>query len=311
MGNSQLATTGRAIAFVLLWNSGFIGAEYGLPFTGTFTLLFWRYLLLTLILFLYLKASNRFVIPNRGTFVHTAFVGVLAHGVWLSCALLALEQNVPAGIVALVVALQPLVTGALSGIVVGEHPNLRQWFGLTIGFLGVAIAVGTRIQLNNDASTIGYFIPFGSVIAITCASLLQRRREVLPQAQTPLNVSQNLFYQSLATAFILFFPAIGVEKLTIQWNVPFVATLSWLILGVSLGAYGLMWKLLSELDATRVASLFYLGPPVTMGMAWLAFGDIPQLTDIIGLGVVVVGVFFVQLSNQSRLQKKIKRQQSD
>ncbi len=304
MGNLNSVTISRAIGFVLLWNSGFIGAEYGLPFTGTFTLLFWRYLLLTLVLFCYLKASGYFVIPDRATVLHTALVGVLAHGVWLSCVLLSLEQDVPAGIVALVVALQPLATGALSGMMVGERANFWQWLGLTIGFLGVAIAVGTRLELNNSASTIGYLLPFGSVIAITFASLLQRRRDISPLNYPHLSVGQTLFYQSLATAAVLFFPAIGVEQLTIQWNVPFVATLTWLILGVSLGAYALMWQLLSALDATRVASLFYLGPPVTMGMAWLAFGDVPEITDIIGLGVVIVGVFFVQVFNRPNTLKQ-------
>lgn len=304
MGNLNSVTISRAIGFVLLWNSGFIGAEYGLPFTGTFTLLFWRYLLLTLVLFCYLKASGYFVIPDRATVFHTALVGVLAHGVWLSCVLLSLEQDVPAGIVALVVALQPLATGALSGMMVGERANFWQWLGLTIGFLGVAIAVGTRLELNNSASTIGYLLPFGSVIAITFASLLQRRRDISPLNYPHLSVGQTLFYQSLATAAVLFFPAIGVEQLTIQWNVPFVATLTWLILGVSLGAYALMWQLLSALDATRVASLFYLGPPVTMGMAWLAFGDVPEITDIIGLGVVIVGVFFVQVFNRPNTLKQ-------
>ena len=303
MGNLNSVTISRAIGFVLLWNSGFIGAEYGLPFTGTFTLLFWRYLLLTLVLFCYLKASGYFVIPDRATVLHTALVGVLAHGVWLSCVLLSLEQDVPAGIVALVVALQPLATGALSGMMVGERANFWQWLGLTIGFLGVAIAVGTRLELNNSASTIGYLLPFGSVIAITFASLLQRRRDISPLNYPHLSVGQTLFYQSLATAAVLFFPAIGVEQLTIQWNVPFVATLTWLILGVSLGAYALMWQLLSALDATRVASLFYLGPPVTMGMAWLAFGDVPEITDIIGLGVVIVGVFFVQINRPRALKR--------
>jgi len=298
MENLNSVTISRAIAFVLLWNSGFIGAEYGLPFTGVFTLLFWRYLLLTVVLFLYLKASHRWLVPDRATTFHTALVGFLAHGVWLSCALLGIQQGVPAGIVALVVALQPLATGALSGMIVGERASFSQWFGLTIGFLGVAIAVGTRLELNNSASTIGYFIPFGSVIAITIASLLQRRREISPQDHTPMSVSQTLFYQSLATSIILFFPAIAVERLTIEWNVPFIATLTWLIVGVSLGAYAFMWQLLSELDATRVASLFYLGPPVTMGMAWLAFGDIPQLTDIVGMGVVIVGVVIVQVFNR-------------
>jgi len=304
MSNLELATINRAIGFVLLWNSGFIGAEYGLPYTGTFTLLFWRYALLTLLLLFYLRMSNRWVVPDTTTLSHTALVGILAHGVWLSCALLALEQNVPAGIVALVVALQPLATGAFSGIITGERNSLWQWLGLIIGFLGVTIAVGTRIQLNTEASTIGYFIPFGSVVAITIASLLQRRRETSPQNHPSLPVGATLFYQSLATALILAIPAITIEQLEIQWNIPFIATLSWLILGVSLASYGLMWQLLSRLDATRVASLFYLGPPVTMGMAWVAFGDIPQLTDVIGLGVVIVGVFLVQFSRGKSLPEK-------
>jgi len=287
-----------AIAFVLLWNSGFIGAEYGLPYTGTFTLLFWRYALLSLILLVYLIQTQDWSFPDVTTVTHTALVGILAHGVWLSCALLALEQNVPAGIVALVVALQPLATGAFSGLVAGERTSLGQWLGLTLGFFGVAIAIGTRIQVNTEASTIGYFIPFGSVIAITIASLLQRRRETSSQNHPSLSVAKTLFYQSFATALIVGIPAITVENLEIQWNFPLIATLSWLILGVSLASYGLMWRLLSWLDATRVASLFYFGPPVTMGMAWVAFGDVPQLTDVVGLGVVIVGVFFVQ--NQTR-----------
>jgi hypothetical protein len=98
-----------AIGFVLFWNSGFIGAEYGLPYTGPFTLVFWRYLALTILIFLYLLIKKRFRRINRPVIAYNMLVGFLAHGVWLSCVLLALEQDVPAGIIALVVALQPLL----------------------------------------------------------------------------------------------------------------------------------------------------------------------------------------------------------
>jgi drug/metabolite transporter (DMT)-like permease len=294
MKNLTQSTFSLAIAFVLLWNSGFIGAEYGLPYTGTFTLLFWRYAVLSLLLLIYLTISKKLVWHDLNTVSHTSIVGILAHGVWLSCVLLALEQNVPAGIVALVVALQPLATGAFSGLIAGERTKLWQWLGLIVGFLGVAIAVGTRIQVNNEVSPIGYFLPFGSVIAITIASLIQRRREISPKNYPSLSVANTLFYQSFATTLVMAIPAVTVEELMIQWNFPLIATLTWLILGVSLAAYGLMWKLLSRLDATRVASLFYLGPPVTMVMAWLAFGDIPQVGDLIGLVVVTTGVLLVQ-----------------
>jgi len=286
-------TLGLALVFVLLWNSGFIGAEYGLPYAGPFTLLFWRYAVLAAVLLVYLGVRGRARWPGAGPAAYAAFVGVAAHGVWLSCVLLALERGVPAGIVALVVALQPLLTGALSGRVVGERTRGYQWLGLALGFSGVVIVVGARLRLAGDGALFGYLIPFGSVVAITAASLVQRRLETAGSAQR-LPVDVALFYQSLATALAAAVPALAAEQLATQWTPPFVATMLWLILAVSLGAYAVMWVLLARMDATRVASLFYLGPPVTMVMAWLAFGDTPRVSDVLGLAVAAIGVLLVQ-----------------
>ncbi len=289
------STAYLAVAFVLLWNSGFIGAEYGLPYTGPFTLLFWRYWALTFILLLYLALRGRARWPGFSAAGLAMLVGFLAHGVWLGCVLFSLEQGVPSGIVALVVALQPMATGALSGPVTGEQTPLSRWFGLWVGFCGVIIAVGARIDLSDAGSIFGYLIPFGSVIAITAASLIQRRLEVRGHAHR-LPVDLSLFYQSLATALAATVPAVGLEQLATRWDPTFIGAMSWLILGVSLAAYALMWLLIARIDATRVASLFYLGPPVTMIMAWAAFDDTLQLTDIIGLAVVAAGVVLVHKS---------------
>jgi drug/metabolite transporter (DMT)-like permease len=108
-----------------------------------------------------------------------------------------------------------------------------------------------------------------------------------------LPVDLALFYQSLATTVALALPAIVVEDLATQWEPGFIYSMIWLVLVVSLGAYALMWLLIERIDATRVASLFYLGPPVTMVMAWVAFGDTLILSDVLGLLVVVLGVVFV------------------
>jgi drug/metabolite transporter (DMT)-like permease len=282
-----------AIGFVLLWNSGFIGAEYGLQYSGPFTLLFWRYLALTLVIFLYLLARSRFRWVGWDVAAPHMLIGVLAHGVWISCVLLALNYQVPAGIVALVVALQPLATAAFSGMVAGEKPAFYQRLGVVTGFVGVAITVGFRMDFGSYASVIGYLLPLGSVVAITAASLIQRRMEVSAGSHK-LPVDLALFYQSLATFVALAFPAILIENLSTLWQAEFTWSLLWLTFAVSLGAYALMWLLIERIDATRVASLFYLGPPVTMFMAWLAFGDSVQLMDIVGLSVVFVGVMLSQ-----------------
>ena len=283
-----------AAGFVLFWNSGFIGAEYGLPYTDPFTLLFWRYLALTLILLLYLLVTGRFRWVGWSAASTSMLVGVLAHGVWLSCVLLALNHDVPAGIVALVVALQPMATGAFSGLVVNEPTPLFRWLGLVVGFGGVAITVLSRINFNDASSIFGYLIPLGSVIGITTASLIQRKMEVEKKAYR-LPVDLALFYQSLATTLALALPAIFLENLVTQWAPEFIYTMIWLVIAVSLGAYALMWLLLERIDATRVASLFYLGPPVTMIMAWVAFGDVLRMMDLVGLIVVFVGVLLTQL----------------
>ena len=283
-----------AAGFVLFWNSGFIGAEYGLPYTDPFTLLFWRYLSLTFILLLYLLIAGRFRRVGWSAASTSMLVGVLAHGVWLSCVLLALNHDVPAGIVALVVALQPMATGAFSGLVVNEPTPLFRWLGLVVGFGGVAITVLSRINFNDASSIFGYLIPLGSVIGITTASLIQRKMEVEKKAYR-LPVDLALFYQSLATTLALALPAIFLENLVTRWAPEFIYTMIWLVIAVSLGAYALMWLLLERIDATRVASLFYLGPPVTMIMAWVAFGDVLRMMDLVGLIVVFVGVLLTQL----------------
>lgn len=283
-----------AIGFILLWNSGFIGAEYALPYTEPLTLLFWRYWVLAFILLGYLMLRRRLQWPGTKAVLIASMIGVLAHGIWLGCVFYSLQYGVPAGIVALVVALQPLTTGALSGLVVGERTPLVRWVGLLIGLGGVMVAVLYRIELSDPRSVFAYLIPFGSVVAITAASLIQRRLEVQKNAHL-LPVDQGLFYQSMGTALTVTIPAIVFEGLVTEWNPVFIGSMLWLIVGVSLVAYALMWLLIARIDATRVASLFYFGPPVTMLMAWAAFGDRLLTTDLVGLAVIAVGVVLTQL----------------
>ena len=151
---------------------------------------------------------------------------------------------------------------------------------------------------------LGYLIPFGSVVAITVASLMQRHREQHNPGNR-LADDATLFYQSAATALVLLLPAWLIEGFATEWTLPFIATMSWLILVVSLGAYWSMWRLLVRHDATRVASLFYLSPPVTMLMAWAAFGDRLILTDVIGLAVAGLGVILVYRRGAGRINIRV------
>ncbi|MFW5688173.1 MAG: EamA/RhaT family transporter, partial [Spirochaetota bacterium] len=83
-----------AAGFVVLWNSGFIGAEFGLPYSGPFTLLFWRYLALTAVTAIIALARGELRRLRAHTVGRVAIVGVLSHGVWLSCVLVPINRGV-------------------------------------------------------------------------------------------------------------------------------------------------------------------------------------------------------------------------
>ncbi|PWD99643.1 DMT family transporter [Marinilabilia rubra] len=281
------------IAFIILWNSGFIGAEYGLPYTGPFTLLFWRYGILTLILSLYLLITGRFKFHGWGTIFPNMLVGFLAHGVWLTGVLFAINLGVPAGIVALVIALQPMATSAFSGRATGERTSSGQWVGLVTAFAGVILTLIARIDFSDPTAASAYLLPFISVAAMTGANLFEREMEIYERSKL-LDMDETLFYQSLATFIATIIPALVFENLETRWETPFVLTMGWLIVGVSLGAYACMWKLLEYMEVNRFASLFYFGPPVTMFMAWIAFGDKLLITDTGGFLIVLIGVVLTQ-----------------
>lgn len=249
---------------------------------------------MAVLLVLYLMLRRRLAWPGSKAVGVAFLVGVLAHGVWLGCVFYSLEYGVPAGIVALVVALQPMATATLSGVVTGERTPLIGWVGLLIGFGGVMVAVLARTDLADMQSIVAFLIPFGSVAAITVASLIQRRLELQKNVRRmPWDVS--LFFQSLGVALVVTIPAIVLEGLAVEWTPMFIGSMSWLIVGVSLAAYALMWILIARVDATRVASLFYFGPPVTMVMAWMALGDRILATDLMAMGIIAVGVILTQM----------------
>lgn len=276
--------------FVVLWSSGFIGAKYGLPYAETFTLHFWRYALLTGLMGVALALRGGLVRPGRAELTRVAVVGVLAHAVWLSAAVLPLELGVPAGTVAVVTALQPMLTGALAGPVLGERVPLRQWGGLLLGFVGVAVIVGPHVVLSPQGAP--YLIPFVAPLAMTAANLYQRAAAYSAQPAR-LGVVEQLFLQCAVSALALAPLGAARSSLAVDWQPAFLLALAWLAVVVSLGAYALMWLLLRHARATRVASLMYLSPPTTMVMAWLAFGETLTLRDVAGLLIAATGVWLV------------------
>lgn len=284
------------VLFIVLWSSGFVGAKFGLGHSGTFTLLFWRYLLVVVVLGVLVTIAGRWQrIPLRELVRH-ASVGVLAHAAWLAAVLGAIDLGLSAGLAAFITALQPIVTGAFSARMTGEPVTVREWVGLGLGLLAVAIVIGDGVSLGGSA--IAHILPVLAVVSITAASLIDRGATVSNENSTPLLLVT--FCHSVAAFLVLTPFAISLEGLEAEWNRDLIFSVVWLALVVSLAAYGLMFVLLRRLSAPCVASLTYLSPPVTMMMAWMLFGERLTSADAIGLGIAAVSVGLTLTSHPSR-----------
>ncbi|RIX48190.1 MAG: DMT family transporter [Rhodocyclales bacterium GT-UBC] len=271
--------------FVFLWSTGFIGAKFGLPHAEPLSFLLTRYLLVILLMGGIALLTRAPWPKKHSDWLHIGVSGVLVHAVYLGGVFVAIGNGLPAGITALVVGMQPLLTALGAGWLLGERVSGRQWAGLGLGFVGVGMVVSGKL---GEAALGPMLIPaLVALLGITVGTLYQKR--FCPRFDLRSGSVIQFVPSALLTGL-----AVGLfEDYRIEWAPPFLFALGWLVLVLSLGAISLLNLLIRNGSAVNVASLFYLTPPTTALIAWLAFGEQLGLVPLLGMLVAVSGVYLV------------------
>ena len=277
--------------FVLLWSTGFIGARLGLPYAEPMTFLAVRFAAV-IALFALVIAILRVPWPTLQDSRHEAVTGVLLHSGYLGAVFSAIELGMPAALAALIVGLQPLLTGAVVGPLLGERVSPRQWLGLVLGLAGVALVLSDKLAATGDRVFDGFGIEAVGLaviglFAITSGTLYQKRFggksdwrwAAIAQYTAALLVTGGL--------------ALATETNRIVWHPDFVIAMAWLVVVLSIGAIGLLMVLIRRGAAARVVSLFYLVPPCTAVLAWFLFDERFGPMALAGMAVAVCGVALV------------------
>ncbi|MFM6989802.1 MAG: DMT family transporter [Rhodoferax sp.] len=274
------------LLFVVLWSTGFIGARLGLPHTEPLTFLFVRYVAVV-VLMLAIALATRAPWPQgwRAWF-HIGVAGLLLHGVYLGGVFIAISLGLPAGVAALVVGVQPLLTAIGAGWLLGETVMRRQWLGLLLGLGGVALVVAHKM-----GSVFGLHAIVPCVIAllaITAGTLYQKR--FCPRFDWRSGAVAQFVPTALATGLCAWVFETGRMDLTGEM----VFALVWLVLVLSVGAVSLLNWLIRQSSAVNIASLFYLVPPCTAVVAWALFGESFSQLALVGMALVVGGVYLAR-----------------
>lgn len=268
--------------FVLVWSTGFIVARFGMPNGPPMTFLALRYAL-SIACFLPWVLLARVPWPQgRMAFVHLAVTGLLIQAGYLGGVWAAVKAGMGAGLIALIVGLQPLLTATWVSAR-GGHVSRLQWLGLALGLGGLVLVVWHKLDAGREASLGSLALGILALCAITCGTLYQKRHVA------PCDVRSAAVVQ-LTAALLVTLPLALLETEAVRWNAEMVGALAWSVLALTLGGSSLFYLLIQRGAATAVTSLMYLVPPCTAVMAWLLFGESITTATVLGTAMTAAGV---------------------
>ena len=271
--------------FVVLWCTGYLVVRLAMPDAGPVRFLAFRFGLAAVLLAVAALVLRAPWAARRIDYAHMAVVGLLVHGIGLGGVWVGLDLGVEAGVAALVMGIQPLLTAGLAISLIGERIDRRAAAGLALGFLGVTLVIHHKLAgVGEPAGLVAVAV---AVVAMTLGMLYQKRRCAHINLITG-NAVQLAFAGAAAVVV-----AWWMDDRPIEWTVRIFAALGWSVLVLSIVATLLLYRLLRRGDASRVASLLYLVPPVTALMAWAAFGETLAPLAIAGMALTAVGVALV------------------
>jgi len=293
MPTSPLASKSPALAslapllFVVLWSTGFIGAKLGLPDCEPLTLLSLRYAAVLVLMGAVALATRAPWPADRMQWLHIGVSGLLIHAVYLGGVFTAIRLGLPAGVTALVVGLQPVLTALGAGLFLRERVRATQWAGLALGLVGVVLVVANKVAGGPSAASL--LVPAViALVGITAGTLYQKR------FCASFDLRTGSVIQFLPCLVVTALVASRTETMAVHWTPAFVFALGWLVLVLSVGAVSLLNVLIRSGSAVNVASLFYLTPPTTALIAWAMFGETLTGLALAGMALAVAGVWLAR-----------------
>jgi drug/metabolite transporter (DMT)-like permease len=224
--------------------------------------------------------------PNANEVGHSLVAGSLVHGLGLGGVFTAISQGIPAGISALIVGLQPIVTSTLANRFMGEKVTRLQWIGLALGLVGVLLVLHDR-SIVLAGSVLGWIANFLSLIGLTLGTLYQK------QYCGGIDWRAGNLIQYIGVGVLFTLGAFAFETREIHWTGELIFAMAWLVLVLSIAAVGLLYWLIRRSTATGFASLFYLVPVVTAFFAYILFDERLDSISILGMVVCAGGVALV------------------
>ena len=288
---ARTADYARLVAVPAIWGGTFVAGKHVVavlsPMMGSFA----RYVIacVALLVAAFLLEGGLPKLSRKqwiATFV-LGTLGVFAYNLFFMAAL----ERLPGSRAALIIALNPVITIAISAVVLKEHLSARRWVGVAIALLGVWIVIshGDIASLKSAGIGAGELFMFGAVTSWALYTIIGRK---VLGGLTPLAATN---YAALWGTLLLAgaaAPEFGSVTMA-EFDGTLVGSL--LYLGIAGTALAFVWYYMSVKKlGTAVTSIFNnLVPVFGVAISVLVLGEPLLASMLIGGAIAIVGVMMV------------------
>jgi drug/metabolite transporter (DMT)-like permease len=285
-GRIDATAMAMGVGFAAIWSSAFTSAKIALAYAPPFLMLGARFALAGAAACGLAALMGQRVPRARRTWLLILIFGFCQNSLYLGLNFLAMTK-VPAGLAAIIASALPLAVAAISRIWLGERLPALGVAGLLAGFAGVTLIMGGRIA--GGADPLGIALCVAGLLALAVATLAVRGMRVTEGLL--MVVGLQMFVGSITLLPVgLVFESLGDVRLSTPLALAFLYTV--FVPGV---IATLIWfRLVARIGATAASAFHFLNPALGVGIAAVLLGERIGWLDLLGVGVVTVGIAAVQ-----------------
>lgn len=285
---TRLLIAAAPALFVVMWATGFIVARLSAPHVEPFTFLALRFPVAGL-LFAAIAWLAKAPWPGRRGALHAAIAGALIHAAYLAPIYWAVAHGLPAGVSALIVGLQPLLTAFIAAPAVKEQITPRHWLALAAGLLGVGLVISPKLSLAivGGITPVTVLAGLAGTISISAGTVYQKR------FASGQHIATGGTWQYAGATLVMLLAVLLFEDGRFDGSFNAWFALAWSVLVLSLGAISLLMILIRQGEVAKVSTLIFLVPGVAAVMAYGLFGETLDAVQIAGMVVCAAAVGIV------------------
>jgi len=273
------------LAFAFIWSSAFTSARIIVADASPLASLSCRFFLSGLIGVAIARAIGQSWYLTAAQWRAVVIFGLCQNAIYLGLNFLAM-QTIEASFASIIASTMPLIVAFALWTIYKERLSNLGVFGLILGFAGVFVIMQARLTAGVDP--MGVILCVVGAIALSVATLMMRG------ASSGGNLLMIVGLQMFVGSFTLAIASAATETLSVTLTPQLIAAFAYTTLFPGLLATWIWFTLVQRIGAVKAATFHFLNPFFGVAVAAVLLGEQLSLQDVIGVGIIMLGILAVQ-----------------